>query len=171
MDDLDPLDVKILGLLQSDCKQSLAAIGEAVGLSAPSVLERVRKLEKNGVIRGYHAVLDGRKVGLDVTAFVGVTFNFPRDIANFERELREIREVLEVHHVTGGPTMLVKVKCKNTAALESVLGRLRMIEGVQRTETMVVLSTTTERIEIPLPETTAHELPLRARGKRARGAA
>jgi Lrp/AsnC family leucine-responsive transcriptional regulator len=170
MDELDPLDVKILELLQRDCKQSLAAIGDAVGLSAPSVLERVRKLEKAGVIRGYHAVLDGRKVGLDVTAFVGVSFNFPRDIATFERELRAVPEVLEVHHVTGGPTMLVKVKCRNTAALEAVIGRLRMIEGVQRTETMVVLSTTIERADLPLPEQTPNEAPVRARGKRAKSA-
>ena len=65
---LDDTDVHILGLLQDDCRTPLARIGEQVGLSAPAVLERIKKLEAAGIISGYHATIDGRKIGLDVTA-------------------------------------------------------------------------------------------------------
>ncbi len=154
--DLDDLDVRIVAALQDDCKTPLARIGEQVGLSAPSVMERIRRLEQQGVLRGYHADVDARKVGLDITAFVGVSINFPKGIDRFERTVNPIPQVLECHHVTGGPTLLLKVKVKNTAALEELISRIRIIEGVERTETMVVLSTSTERsrvhLELPLPD-------------------
>ncbi len=158
----DDIDRSILRLLQDDCKTSLAKIGAAVGLSAPSVVERIRKLEHAGVIRGYHAVLDARRVGLDVTAFIGVSINHPRLIAAFEREVEGLANVLECHHVTGAYTVLVKIKSRNTAALEQLISRIRSIEGVQRTETMVVLSTHTERVQVPLDL----ETPVRGRGRR-----
>ena len=75
---LDSLDRHILSLLQENCKLSLNRIGERVGLSAPSVVDRIRKLEENGVIRGYTAVLDARKLGKDITAFIGVSIHHPK---------------------------------------------------------------------------------------------
>ena len=75
---LDGIDRQLLDELQSDCKRSLKEIGAAVGLSAPSVMERVRKLENAGIIKGYHAVLDARKLGLDISAFIGVSISDPR---------------------------------------------------------------------------------------------
>lgn len=147
---LDETDRHILILLQDDCKLPLTEIGEAVGMSAPSVLERVRKLEQNGVIKGYHALLDARRVGLDLWAFVGVTINFPKSIEGFKREVVALPEVLECHHVTGEHTMLIKIKTKNTASLESLLNRVRSLEGVTATQTMVVLSTLAEHNTLPL---------------------
>jgi len=146
----DDVDRRILGLLQDDCKLSLARIGAVVGLSAPSVIERIRKLEQGGVIRGYHAVLDARRVGLDVTAFIGVSISHPRVIAAFEAQVERLDDVLECHHVTGAHTLLLKVKTRNTETLEQLISRVRSIEGVARTETMVVLSTHTERQQVAL---------------------
>ena len=74
---LDGIDRQLLDELQTDCKRSLKEIGAAVGLSAPSVMERVRKLENAEVIRGYHALLDARKLGLDISAFIGVSISDP----------------------------------------------------------------------------------------------
>ena len=74
---LDEIDRQLLDELQSDCKRSLKEIGALVGLSAPSVMERVRKLESGGIIKGYHALLDARKVGLDISAFIGVSISDP----------------------------------------------------------------------------------------------
>ena len=148
--DLDDIDRGILRALQDDCKTSLARIGTAVGLSAPSVVERIRKLEQGGVITGYQAILDARRVGLDVTAFIGVSISHPRLIATFEKEIQGLDAVLECHHVTGIHTVLVKSKTGNTAALEQLISRIRSIEGVAHTETMVVLSTHTERVQVPL---------------------
>jgi Lrp/AsnC family leucine-responsive transcriptional regulator len=166
---LDDIDSQILRLLQDDCKISLARIGQAVGLSAPSVVERIRKLEHGGVIRGYHAVVDARRVGLDVTAFIGVCIGHPRLIGEFEREVEGLPDVLECHHVTGAYTVLVKVKTRNTATLEKLLSRIRSLDGVQRTETMVVLSTHTERVQVALDrEVPASAGRPRRNGSRAR---
>lgn len=148
--DLDRIDLAILDLLQENCKQSLATIGEKVGLSAPSVVDRIHKLEDAGVIRGYAALLDARLVGRDVTAFVGVKIGHPRGVDLFEREIAPILEVQECHHVTGGHTLMLKVKTGSTSDLERLIDRFRSVEGVTQTETMVVLSTRTERPRVPL---------------------
>jgi len=148
--DLDEIDLHILTLLQEHCKMPLAKIGEKVGLSAPAVIERIKKLEDSGVIRGYTALVDGRKLGLDITAFIGVSISHPKAIARFEKEIEDFDDVLECHHVTGGYTLLLKVKTANTSALEALISRIRSEEGVDRTETMVVLSTHTERTQVKL---------------------
>ncbi len=148
---LDGIDRQLLDELQSDCKRSLKEIGAVVGLSAPSVLERVRKLETAGIIRGYHALLDARQVGLDISAFIGVSISNPELLSAFERWVESISQVLECHHVTGGHTLLLKVKTQNTKDLEQLISRIRSMEGVASTDTMVVLSTHTERVEIALP--------------------
>lgn len=149
---LDDVDHRLIEALQEDCKQPLGRLGELVGLSAPAVMERVRKLEGTGVITGYHAAVDGRRLGLDITSFIGVSINYPKDIDRFLEELAGRPEVLECHHVTGGHTLLLKVKTRNTASLERLISRLRQVEGVTRTETMVVLSTATESSRVPLGE-------------------
>jgi Lrp/AsnC family leucine-responsive transcriptional regulator len=146
---LDETDRRILAELQADCKAPLAQVGKRVGLSAPSVMERIRKLEEAGVIRGYHAQLDSRGVGLDVTSFIGVSMS-PTGILDFEAKLEDLEEVQECHHVTGAYTMLLKVKTQNTQTLEGLISRLRFMDGVVRTETLVVLSTRLERVQIPL---------------------
>lgn len=148
-DQLDETDRRILAELQEDCKAPLAHVGKRVGLSAPSVMERIRKLEEADIVRGYHALLNSRKVGLDVTAFIGVSTS-ARAIDQLEAQLSDLEEVLECHHVTGGYTMLLKVKTQNTETLEQLISRIRLIEGVTRTETLVVLSTRLERTQIPL---------------------
>jgi Lrp/AsnC family leucine-responsive transcriptional regulator len=150
--DLDEIDLGILSILQENCRVSLAKIGEQVGLSPPSVIERVKKLEDGGVIRGYHAILDARRLGMDITAFIGVSVSHPRLIDRFENEVQAIEDVLECHHVTGGYTLLLKVKTANTSSLETLISRLRSIDGVEKTETMVVLSTNTERSQLKLPQ-------------------
>lgn len=146
----DDIDLHILSLLQGNCKLPLAKIGDKVGLSAPSVIERIKKLEDNGVITGYHAILDARRLGKDVTAFIGVSISHPRLINDFERDIAQLEDVLECHHVTGQHTLLLKVKTTNTSSLEELISKIRSLEGVERTETMVVLSTHTERTQIAI---------------------
>src|SRR5689334_25312645 len=76
---LDEIDLKILHILQLDGRRRLADIAEQVDLSAPAVMERVKKLESGGIIRGYQALLDSKKVGKDITAFIGVSIGNQRD--------------------------------------------------------------------------------------------
>jgi len=136
--------------LQENCKLPLAQIGAQVGLSAPSVIERIKKLEDHGVIIAYRAILDARRLGKDVTAFIGVSINHPNFIGLLEGEITQIEDVLECHHVTGHYTLLLKAKTINTSSLEQLIRRIRSVEGVERTETMVVFSTHTERTQLAL---------------------
>jgi Lrp/AsnC family leucine-responsive transcriptional regulator len=151
---LDPIDLQILDLLQDNCKQPLTAIGEKVGLTASSVMERIHKLEGEGVIQGYTALLDARELGKDVAAFIGVAMSHPRTALSFEREVERMPNVLECHHVTGEYTLMLKVKTESTESLERLIVGIREHEGVTRTETMIVLSTHTERVRIPLDSET-----------------
>ena len=126
------------------------------------------KLERAGVITGYHAVVDGRRLGLDLTAFIGVSINYPKMIESFEREVDLMPAVLECHHVTGAHSLLLKVKTWNTRSLESLISRIRSIEGVLRTDTMVVFSTHTERTVVPVErddETTSRRAPQKSPSK------
>lgn len=171
---LDGIDLAILATLQEDCKIPLARIGDRVGLSAPSVIDRIKKLEQSGVIRGYHAAVDARRLGLDVTAFIGVLVEQPTAIEDFQATASRLEGVLECHHVTGQHTLLLKAKTRDTSALESLISRIRAIPGVVRTETMVVLSTHTERSQVPLASHPARAAGPRRRSGRvaaARGAA
>lgn len=148
--ELDTIDRHILAVLQENCKLPLVKIGERVGLSAPSVNERIRKLEESGVIRGYTAVLDAQKLGKDITAFIGVFIDHPDAIGQFERAIDKVEAVQECHHVTGQHTFLLKVKADNTLGLEKLISKIRSIDGVARTETSVVLSTYTEGLWLDL---------------------
>ena len=165
---LDDIDRQLLIDLQQDAKVSLGRLGERVGLSAPSVMERVRKLEQAGLIKGYHAVLDARAVGLDVASFIGVRVQSPAAIEAFEAWVEGLPEILECHHVTGSYTLLLKVKTRNTSALEQLIRRLRSFEGVASTDTMVVLSTRIERVMLPLEEGEEAEGPRAPSRKRRR---
>ncbi len=166
---LDAIDLKILDTLQRDCKIPLARVGEQVGLSAPSVIDRIKKLENAGVITGYHAALDSQELGLDVTAFIGVEHGQLADVTDFEDYVSKLEDILECHHVTGQHTFLLKAKTKNTSALESLISQIRKIPGVARTETMVVLSTHVERSQVPLPGESSLEQSQSPR-RRSRGA-
>jgi len=148
--EFDALDRQILELLQQNCKQPLAAIGEKIGLSAPSVVERIHKLEEAGVITEYVAVLDAAKLGKNVAAFIGVCTEQPRATGSLERRVAQVEDVLECHHVTGAFTLMLKVKTQSTASLENVIQTIRSLEGVTRTETNVVLSTYAEHQKITL---------------------
>ena len=148
--ELDATDCAILELLQENCKQPLAAIGAKVGLSAPAVIERIHKLEEAGVILAYVALVDAKRVGRDVTAFIGVSIDYPQGARSIEAEIVAIDDVLECHHVTGQHALLVKVKSRNTESLEELIDRIRSLAGVMRTETSVVLSTSAERARVAI---------------------
>ncbi|MGH3451466.1 MAG: Lrp/AsnC family transcriptional regulator [Haloechinothrix sp.] len=138
---MDRVDRQIIAALRDNGRATYAELGRTIGLSASSVHERVAKLEAAGVITGYHAVVDPRSVGLDVTALVGVQ---PADAASdaaVADALAELEEVESCYAVAGDDAFVVKVRVSTMDALELSLGRLRKIPGVARTHTTVVLST------------------------------
>lgn len=135
------MDRQIIAALRDNGRATYAELGRTVGLSASSVHERVAKLEAAGVITGYHAMVDPRAVGLDVTALVGVQ---PTDAASDDEvaeSLAQFEEVESCYAVAGDDAFVVKVRVATMNELELVLGRLRKIPGVARTQTTVVLST------------------------------
>jgi Lrp/AsnC family leucine-responsive transcriptional regulator len=154
---LDQIDLKILSILQNSGRTHLADIAKEVDLSSPAVMERVKKLEARGVIKGYRAVLDAKKVGKDITAFVGISVSHQRYIAAFASYVSGQPDVLECHHVTGEESFIVKVKTANTESLEKLLGEIRSVEGVTRTVTKVVLSTVKESDKLEFDEAVSVE--------------
>lgn len=148
--EFDAVDRHILGILLSDGRASHAGIAKLVGLSAPAVGERVKKLEQAGVIRGYHADLDPVRVGLNITAFVAIAPQPRKPAQRLVAKLLEFPEVEELHAVAGVYSFIAKVRVPTTSALDAFLDRLFTTEGVERTETTMVLRTNLERpIQLP----------------------
>jgi len=141
---LDQTDLKILSILQNNGRCHLAEIAKEVALSSPAVMERLKKLEAQGIIKGYQAILDPKKVGKDVTAFVGVSVAHQKYIDAFASYVSRQRDVLECHHVTGEESFILKVRTANTDSLEKLLGDIRSLEGVTGTITKLVLSSVKE---------------------------
>ena len=167
---LDVIDRQVVAALQADAKISLKSVGEQVGLTAPAVMERVRKLESAGIITGYHACVDARAMGLDIAAFIGVSVYDPARLSDIEDWVEAMPQIMECHHVTGGHTLLLKVKVKNTNSLERLISRVRSLEGVEGTHTMVVLSSHTERVQVSFDDDEVAPLDDTPRKRRRRSA-
>jgi Lrp/AsnC family leucine-responsive transcriptional regulator len=142
---LDATDLAILRVLQANARATFTEIGRAVGLSAPSAHDRVHRLERRGVVRGYQAILDPDSLGLAVLAVVGVLTAGIADTAALEAALAGIQQVEVVYQVTGEESHLLIVRTHSMVELAEVLQRIRGIEGVARARTSVVLSTALER--------------------------
>jgi len=142
---LDAIDRKILSLLQDNAKMAQAEVAKEVGLTAPSVNERIRKLERAGYIRGYVAVLDEKKLGHDITAFVEVFVEHPKFEESFIEAVSVHDEVLECHHITGEFSLLLKVRVPDMTAFRRLLiEKLNSLRGVRQTRTVMVLATAKE---------------------------
>ncbi|MEM7610272.1 MAG: Lrp/AsnC family transcriptional regulator [Pseudomonadota bacterium] len=141
---LDRLDRKILGALADDASRGYADVGREVGLSAPAVHERVKKLKAAGVIKGTAALLDGPSIGRPLLVFVHVATHSWGHSEALDG-LSELPELEELHSVTGDTSMILKVRLANPAALESLLRQINAFESVISTHTFVTLSTYLER--------------------------
>jgi Lrp/AsnC family leucine-responsive transcriptional regulator len=136
---VDAKDLAILASLQENARATYADVGARVGLSASSVHDRVRKLERRGVIRGYRADVDPAEVGLGVTALVSVFPLDPSQPDHLPQIVTEFPEVQDCYSVAGHEDYILKVRARNTADLETFLRRLSEKAGVQ-TRTTVVMS-------------------------------
>ncbi|MEO7798086.1 MAG: Lrp/AsnC family transcriptional regulator [Opitutaceae bacterium] len=149
---MDGIDVRLVSLLQGSGRISQNELAHAVGLSAPAVAERIRKLEDRGVIRQYTAVVDPNTIGLDVTAFISVVINGSKYYPMFSQRIDERPEILECHSVTGMGSHLLKIRTDTTSSLERLLSDIQSWPGVQSTTTSVVLSTSKEIVGPPLDQ-------------------
>ncbi len=141
---LDRLDRKILGALVTDATRGYAELGREVGLSAPAVHERVKKLKRHGVIRAVSAELDGASVGKSLLVFIHVATHSWGHSEAIEA-LALLPEMEEMHSVTGDTSMILKVRLAHPQALESLLRQINAFESVISTHTYMTLSTYLER--------------------------
>lgn len=141
---MDAIDRKLLAILAEDAAIAYRDLGERLGLSAPSVYERVKKLKKEGAIRRTTIEIDGEAIGCPLLAFVHVTTEgwgkTPEMLA-----MSEDPRVEELHSVAGDSCMILKVRCEGTGALEQLLKRVYDIPGVRGTRSYIALNTFLER--------------------------
>jgi Lrp/AsnC family transcriptional regulator, leucine-responsive regulatory protein len=150
---LDKVDCDLLEIMQKDGRVKRNELAEKVNLSLPAVSERLRKLEENGIIQGYYAKLDHKKLGKDITAFVVVTVDSSKHYQTVLDHILKTDDIQECHAITGDGTHLLKVRTENTDGLEKLLARIQSWPGVSKTTTNLVLSspkeTTVIKIEFP----------------------
>jgi Lrp/AsnC family transcriptional regulator, leucine-responsive regulatory protein len=151
--DLDRKDFALLEALQQNASQRLEDLAALVKLAPSSVHERLRRLEREGVIRKWTVDLDTTALGLGVIAFIGVRSTRP--CSELLASMRKIPSIEECHSVAGELSMILKVRVRDTAALLSLSEHLHLIPGIEQTETTIVLKTQIDRpVALQPPATT-----------------
>jgi Lrp/AsnC family leucine-responsive transcriptional regulator len=138
---LDNLDIKMLNMLQRKARVKRNELAEAIGLSIPSVSERLHKLEENGVIEGYYTKLNRKIFGFDIMAYILVLMDSSKHYKSLITHVEKKPEILECHSVLGEGSHLLKALVKNSDALENLLSEIQAWTGVVSTKTTFVLST------------------------------
>ncbi len=156
---IDEIDRQIISLLQENAYLSNAVLAEKVGLTTSTVHERVKKLEKNGIIKGYVAIVDFVALGKPITAFVRLTIgSTSADYLESKKSVLNIcneePDILECHAVAGEDCYILKVRIPNPAALEKLIERIRCKAQISRAITNIVLSTIKETTHVT-PSTTS----------------
>jgi len=143
---LDEIDNKILDMLLADSRTPLSHISQEVGLSSPAIRERINKLKKDGIIKGFSTIIDYKQLGLGLTAFIGLSMDESKCCQEeVFTDLENIPRVLEAHFTNGEEDILVKIVTENTETLVDLLGQMNAIDGVNRTKTLIALKTPIER--------------------------
>jgi len=143
---IDGIDKKILRALMADARTSVLEIARQVGISGAAIHQRLRKLEKSGLIAGSKFVINPKVLGYTTMAFVGIYLD--KAVSNPEavKQLKKIPEVLECHYTTGNWSILIKILCKDNEHLMNLLNsEIQSINGVSRTETFISLDQQIER--------------------------
>lgn len=148
---IDEIDAIILDLLQENARISQADVARVVGLAPSAVLERIRKLESRGVIKGYAALVDPRALEQSMLAFISVRSEEAPGDDSVSQALSQCPEVLELHHVAGEDCYLLKVRARDAEHIGHLLRhRFGRIPGVRSTRTTIVLETVKETPRLPV---------------------
>lgn len=150
---LDELDRQILTELQRDARQANAEVARRLSLSPPAVHARIKRLEEQGYVRGYTALLDRERLGFDMLCFIQISLQLHQieQVNHFRTTIQQIPEVLECHHVTGEYDYLLKIAVRNRQELERlVMEKLTPIPGVARIHTSLVFSEIKASTALPL---------------------
>jgi Lrp/AsnC family leucine-responsive transcriptional regulator len=149
---LDPIDLKILKILQENSKITNLDLSKQIGLSPAPTLERVKKLEAYDVITSYHATVNAVAIGLTVKTFIQVSLAWHKENAlnNFLEKIQKIDEIVECYIITGEADVLMKVICKDLHTYEQLLFKtLSQIDEIERLKTLMTLSTVKDSKVLP----------------------
>ena len=138
---MDSVDARILKLLQKNARITASDIGAEINLSVPAVSERLKKLESSGIISQYTAIINPAHLKKDLTAIMFISLERPKFTDRFVEFVKDEEEILECHYLAGDFDYSLKIITENTGTLEALLNRIKSIQGVQKTRTIVVLST------------------------------
>ena len=138
---IDDKDRQIIDLLVSSGREPATSISEKVGLSVPSVTERIKKLQESEVISGFKAVVNYKNLGFDVSALITIISESSSDYQKFRYETNNNTEIIKCFSTTGNGSHVLFVRTKNTNSLENLLTKIQQWPGVKRTETQLILST------------------------------
>lgn len=143
---IDGIDKKILRALMEDARTPVLEIARQVGISGAAIHQRLRKLEKSGLLAGSKFVINPKILGYTTMAFVGIFLDKAMNNPDAVKQLKKIPEVLECHYTTGNWSILIKVLCKDNEHLMHVLNKeIQSITGVSRTETFISLDQQIDR--------------------------
>lgn len=143
---IDGIDKKILRFLMEDARKPILEIARNIGISGAAIHQRLRKLEKSGLISGSKFVINPKVLGYSTMAYIGIYLDKAMSNPRAVKALETIPEVLECHYTTGDWSILIKVLCKDNEHLMQVLNKkIQQIEGVSRTETFISLNQQIDR--------------------------
>ena len=143
---IDGIDKKILRSLMADARRPILEIARSIGISGAAVHQRLRKLERSGLISGSKFTINPRALGYRTLAYIGIYLDKAMANPRAVKELEGIPEVLECHYTTGNWSILIKVLCQDNEHLMQVLNKkIQQIEGVSRTETFISLKQQIDR--------------------------
>lgn len=151
--DLDKTDLKIIKILQDDGRITNLQLSADVGLSPAPTLERVKKLERSGIIKSYHAEIDAGALGLGIQAFmmISLAINKNNAIAGFEKHIAGIPEITDCYHLTGAADYLLKILVSDIAAYDVLIReKLSRIEEITSMQSLIILSQVKKSNSLPL---------------------
>jgi len=146
----DNIDIEILKILQKDGRSSASDISKSLDLSVPAISERIKKLTEKGIIERFSAILNHKKAGLDLTAYVFIVSEHSDHYDKFVDNANKCEAIMECHSITGSGSHILKVRVKNSQALEDLLYDVQNWPGVSRTQSNLVLSSYKEETSIDL---------------------
>ena len=137
---IDKKDNQILDILLSSGREPASSISEKLGISVPTVIDRIKKMQDSDIISGFKAVVNYKKLGLDVSALITIISESADNFNTIIEHSRETKEVVKCFATTGGGSHVLLVNAENTEFLEKILRKIQTWPGVKRTETQIILS-------------------------------
>ena len=147
---IDASDKSILKILQKDGRASASYISDQIGLSIPAVSDRIKKMQDIGIIKGYEAIIDTKKIGCDVSAFITIVSESSAHFNDVIENAENSSEVVKCYTTTGSGSHILYVVTKNTSSLETLLRKIQSWPGVTRTVTNLVLSSYKDFKNLPM---------------------